>query len=155
MNRITLIRLSESKEDTLGTLFWDGRFKCFTLEDEFRAVKVMGETRIPEGEYKLELRKAGRLHKIFSDRWSWHQHGMIWLRAVPNFKWIYLHPGVNSGHSEGCILVGDQATTNFLNPGGDNIGQSSNAYARIYPPITEMILQDETFIRIQDNLRLW
>jgi len=118
MNRLTLIRFSESKEDTLGLLFWDGRFKCFTLEDEFRAVKVMGETRIPEGEYKLELREAGRLHKIFSDRWEWHQHGMIWLRAVPNFKWIYLHPGVNSGHTEGCILVANNATVNTVDPGG-------------------------------------
>lgn len=155
MNRLTLIRFSESKEDTLGLLFWDGRFKCFTLEDEFRVVKVLGQTRIPEGEYRLELRKAGRLHKIFSDRWKWHDKGMIWLRPVPNFKWIYLHPGSNSGHTEGCILVGDQPVTNTLNPGGDNLFQSRNAYARIYPPITEMILQDETFIRIQDNIRSW
>jgi len=155
MNRLTQIRFSESKEDTLGLLFWGGRFKCFTLEDEFRAVKVMGETRIPEGEYQLQLRKAGRLHKIFSDRWSWHDKGMIWLRRVPNFKWIYFHPGVNSGHTEGCILVGDQPVTNTINPGGDNLFQSRSAYARIYPAITEMILQDDTMIRIQDNLRIW
>jgi len=155
MNRILVVRFSESKDDSLGLLFWGGRFKCFTLEDEKRAVKKFGETRIPAGEYKLELRKAGRLHKIFSDRWSWHKHGMIWLRRVPNFKWIYLHPGVNDDHTDGCILVANNATVNTLEPGADNVAQSRKAYARIYPPITEMILQDETFIRIQDNLRLW
>lgn len=155
MNRILVVRFSESKEDSLGLLFWDGRFKCFTLEDEERAVKKFGETRIPAGEYKLELRKAGRLHKIFSDRWSWHNKGMIWLRRVPNFKWIYLHPGVNDDHTDGCILVANNATVNFLEPGSDNVGQSRKAYARIYPPIVKMIEQDETFLRIQDNLRLW
>ena len=80
---------------------------------------------------------------------------MIWLRAVPNFKWIYLHPGVNSGHTEGCILVANNATVNTIDPGGDNVGQSRNAYSRIYPPITKMVLQDETWIRIQDNIRSW
>jgi len=155
MNRILVVRFSESKEDTLGLLFWGGRFKTFTLEDEERAVKKFGETRIPAGEYKLELRKAGRLHRIFSDRWEWHQAGMIWLRRVPNFKWIYLHPGSNDNHTDGCILVGDQPTTNFLEPGADNLHKSRTAYARIYPPIVKMIEKDETMIRIQDNLRLW
>lgn len=152
---ITLARFSESKEDTLGLLGWGGGFQCFTLEDEERAVKKFGETRIPEGIYRLDLRKAGRLHGIFSDRWEWHNKGMIWLRAVPNFTFIYLHPGTNDNHTDGCILVANHAKVNFLEPGADNVGQSRSAYARIYPPITEAIKKEDTFIRIQDSLKLW
>ena len=146
-----LIRYSGSVEDTAGLLLAGPRFMCFTLEDEERAVKVFGETRIPAGTYKLELREAGRLHKIYSEKYSFHK-GMIWLRAVPNFKWIYLHTGSNDDHTAGCILVGDMARTNFLEPGSDNLFSSRQAYRRIYPEIADQILGDGASLEVRDQI---
>ena len=57
-------QIQSLRDDTQGLLMWDHpgerpEFLCFTLEDEHRAVKVKHETRIPEGLYKLKLRKHG------------------------------------------------------------------------------------------------
>ena len=57
--KLEVIRFSSQNDSTLGLLFdvTDGRkFLCFTLEDEARDTKVMGETRIPAGIYDLKLR---------------------------------------------------------------------------------------------------
>ena len=40
------------KDATNGMLFIDGMFECYTLEDQYQAVKVMHETCIPEGTYE-------------------------------------------------------------------------------------------------------
>ncbi len=146
-----MARYAESKEDTAGLLLAGGRFMCYTLEDEFRAVKKFGETRIPAGTYKLELRQAGRLHKIYGDKYPFHQ-GMIWLRAVPNFTFIYLHTGSNDDHTAGCILVGDQPKNNTVTPGDDNLFLSRQAYRRIYPEIVDSILGDGAQLAVRDQL---
>jgi len=151
---LVLQRQLVSPEDTIGHLFSPETFLAFTLEDEPREKKVHSETRIPAGRYKLDLRPAGRLHKIYSDRWDWHTLGMIWVRRVPNFRWIYFHPGVNDDHTAGCILVGDQVNNNILAPGADNLGSSRQAYKRIYPVITEAILLGPTFVTIRDEVPL-
>ena len=39
-------------------LFVNNEFECFTLEDERRAEKAKGETRIPEGVYNIVKRKV-------------------------------------------------------------------------------------------------
>ena len=52
---LKLLRFHHSPKDTLGLLFINEDFAAFTLEDEFRAEKVRGETRIPEGTYEIEL----------------------------------------------------------------------------------------------------
>ena len=39
------------------------KFLAYTLEDEQRDKKIYGETRIPNGTYKLDLRKTGGYHQ--------------------------------------------------------------------------------------------
>lgn len=151
MTLYKLVRYSDTVEDTAGLLLRGTDFMCHTLEDESRVVKVSGETRIPAGTYRLDLREAGRLHKIYAEKYSFHQ-GMIWLRAVPNFTFIYLHTGSNDSHTAGCILVGDQPRTNFLTPGDDNLFLSRQAYRRIYPQIVAEILGPGASLEVRDSL---
>ena len=50
---LKLVRYSDNKESTLGILFLDDEFLCYTLEDTHRKEKIAGQTRIPEGKYKI------------------------------------------------------------------------------------------------------
>ena len=62
---LEVLRFSSLKDSTNGLLFdvtKDRVFLCYTLEDEFRSTKKYGETRIPDGEYKIELRTEGGFH---------------------------------------------------------------------------------------------
>ncbi len=58
--RITLTRFASLEDASIGALYIDGRFTCFTLEDEYREAKVPGETRIPVGLYQIEAKDRGR-----------------------------------------------------------------------------------------------
>lgn len=147
---LNMNRFSDSGDCTLGYLREGDELLCFTLEDEARAVKKFGETRIPAGTYRLRLRTAGRLHGIYSERYTFHQ-GMIWIPEVPNFQWIYFHTGNNDDHTDGCPLVGDMAITNTLEPGGDNLLRSRKAYERIYPPIAKAIKNSEVILIVRDE----
>ena len=59
---LIVLRFSSESDSTHGLLFENTsmgkRFLCYTLEDEARVLKVRGETRVPAGKYKIELRKA-------------------------------------------------------------------------------------------------
>ena len=47
--KLTVVRTQFGTDATNGLLFIDGIFECYTLEDQYQAVKVMHETCIPEG----------------------------------------------------------------------------------------------------------
>ena len=63
--KLIVLRFSSEADSTHGLLFEHTgvgkKFLCYTLEDERRALKVRGETRVPAGTYKIELRKEGRV----------------------------------------------------------------------------------------------
>jgi hypothetical protein len=50
-----IIRIAEGKNSTLSQLYINGIFQCYLLEDKIRAIKVMRETAIPTGNFKLKL----------------------------------------------------------------------------------------------------
>ena len=64
--KLKVLRFSSEVDSTHGLLFQEGdlgnKFLCYTLEDERRALKVKGETRVPAGVYRVELRKEGGFH---------------------------------------------------------------------------------------------
>ena len=141
--KLELLRISSQKDSTNGILFnvTSGvrTFLCYTLEDEHRDAKVMEETRIPAGEYRIILRKEGGFHKRYTDKYGSMHKGMLWLQDVPNFKWILIHTGNTDEHTAGCILVGDTQTQNVsIKPDGF-VGSSVNAYKRIYPEIAKVL----------------
>ena len=148
---LEVIRISSGIDSTNGILFEiiqqgneiDGswrqkKFLAYTLEDEYRSEKVFGETRIPDGKYKLGLRKVGGYHAKYSKRFSHIHVGMLHVLNVPGFEYILIHCGNTDEHTAGCLLVGDSQENNQITTDGF-IGKSTQAYKRIYPRIAEAI----------------
>ena len=147
--KLELLRISSQKDSTNGILFdvtgGQRKFLCYTLEDEFRPLeqKVMGETRIPAGTYKITLRTVGGFHGRYKARYGDMHKGMLWVRNVPGFEYILIHSGNTDEHTAGCLLVGDTQNENIKKSDGF-IGSSRTAYERIYPPIAEALESGKT-----------
>jgi|TARA_B110000503_G_C7014034_1_gene356944 hypothetical protein len=146
--KLELKRFSGQKDSTLGLLFLDGLFACFTLEDEYRDIKVKGETRIPAGTYKVEKRKVDSgLTQKYKDKYSWFDYHFM-LQDVPNFNYVYIHVGNDDDHTDGCLLVGDGVLSN-LSTENNNLNTSAQAYERIYKQMSkssspiEIVISDE------------
>ena len=89
--KLEVLRFSSDSDSTLGVLFDttnERKFLCFTLEDEFREIKISGETRIPAGTYNVTLRTEGGFNQRYND-----------------------------DNTEGCLLVGDTQTQNITKNG--------------------------------------
>ena len=138
---LEVLRYSSQDETTLGLLFGDGQFLCYSLEDEARAVKVAGETRIPAGKYDITLRTVGGKHAKYAARFPDIHKGMLWVRNVPGFEYILIHVGNTDDDTEGCLLLGDSSTQNVSHEG--SIGASVNAYKRVYPLIANRLAAGE------------
>ena len=132
-----LLETIEQGNDIDG-LFQQKKFLAYTLEDEQRDIKVYGETRIPDGIYKLGLRKIGGYHAKYTKRFSHIHIGMLHVLDVPGFEYILIHCGNTDEHTAGCLLVGDSQENNQITKDGF-IGKSTQAYKRIYPRIAEAI----------------
>jgi hypothetical protein len=131
--KLLVERFDSGSNDTLGRLYIDGKFYCYTLEDEKRDVKVMHETRIPEGTYKVGLVNA----PSHTPRYG---HEMLWIKDVPKFTGILIHMGNTENHTSGCLLVGMRIGT--LN-NKRAVLDSKTAYNKIYPVISEAIKRGE------------
>jgi len=100
---LRLIREPSRRGATLGVLFVDDVFFCFTLEDQLReragapvpAWKVAGQTAIPAGRYRVVLTKSQRFQKV-----------LPLLESVPGFAGIRIHAGNVHADTEGCPLIG-------------------------------------------------
>ena len=100
---VALLRYYFTKGYTAGKMYINGRFQCYTLEDEVREVegqevlewKQHGITAIPRGRYEITLRYSPKFKRQ-----------LPWLRDVPGYKYILIHSGNKVEHTEGCILVG-------------------------------------------------
>ena len=139
---LVVLRYSSQKDSTNGLLFEktekEMQFLCYTLEDEYREEKVFGETRIPDGKYKIGLRMEGGFHSKYSKRFADIHQGMLQVKDVPNFEYILIHCGNTDEHTAGCLLLGDSQENNALVENGW-IGKSSQAYSRVYLKIVEQL----------------
>jgi len=91
--KLQVVRTQFGTDATNGLLFVNGLFECYTLEDQYQAVKVMHETCIPEGTYDIKFRKVGGFHTKYSERYGNSHYGMLHLQDVPNFTYILIHAG--------------------------------------------------------------
>ena len=143
---LEVLRFSSQTDSTSGLLFEvtdiKRHFLCYTLEDERRALKVRGETRVPAGTYKIELRKEGGFHERYTKKYPGIHRGMLHVTDVPNFEYILIHTGNTDEHTAGCLLLGDAQENNLILPDGF-VGKSVNAYKRIYPSIAKAIGEGE------------
>jgi hypothetical protein len=151
--KLEVLRFSSQDDSTLGVLsdVTDGReFLAFTLEDEYRETKVAGETRVPAGTYKITLRTVGGFHTKYTAKYGAMHKGMLWVRDVPGFEFILIHTGNTDEHTDGCLLVGNTSQENVTRDGF--IGESGNAYKRIYPKIAAALeLGEEVTITYVDH----
>ena len=138
--KLTVVRTQFGTDATNGLLFIDGIFECYTLEDQYQAVKVMHETCIPEGTYDIEFRKTGGFHSKYSERYKNAHYGMLHIQDVPNFTYILIHTGNTDEHTSGCLIVGE--TQQDLDSSKDGfIGNSTVAYKKMYAKVANQLLQ--------------
>lgn len=154
--KLRVDRYAADTEATLGRLYIDDAFECFTLEDQGReGAKVKGETRIPAGEYAVKLRAEGGWHDRESKRYDkkfgadWHK-GMLHLQNVPGFEYILIHAGNTDEETMGCLLVG--AATGVDRRGHHSLVSSRAAYEKLYPKVRKALLAGEPVtIKINDQ----
>ena len=118
--KIELKRDVYTNESTIGELWVDGEFSCYTLEDVVRpGEKVYGKTAIPAGTYSVTMTYSPKFGKP-----------MPLVNGVPNFEGVRIHPGNTDEDTEGCILVGCTKSADF-------IGESRKAFAELLPQIEQ------------------
>ncbi len=115
--KLYLKRIHKTEHSTIGELYIDGKFQCYTLEDVEREVKIKNETAIPKGTYKIVITYSNRFKKQ-----------LPLLLNVPNFEGIRIHSGNTNHNTEGCILIGQTRSNDF-------IGSSRNAFNELFKKI--------------------
>jgi hypothetical protein len=148
--QINVDRFVSDADTTISRITVDGSFMCFGLEDEYREEKLVGETRIPAGVYKVRLRTEGGFHSRYQQRFPEFHRGMLHIQDVPGFEWILIHCGNTDEDTMGCLLVGSQAITT---PGDMSITASTDAYRRFYPMVAPAAENGDLTIAFQDNDR--
>lgn len=104
---ITVIRKEFTDNYTLGELYVNDVFFCYTMEDKDRGVdeddstqdikrvKIAKRTAIPYGDYRIILSYSKKLKRF-----------LPLILDVPAFRGIRIHKGSTHEWSSGCILVG-------------------------------------------------
>lgn len=139
MMKLELKRRPSTNVATIGELYVDGQWECFTLEDVVREKpgvpvmnwKIKGQTAIPAGRYKVIINMSNRFKKL-----------MPLLLNVPGFAGVRIHPGNTHENTEGCILVGRKTSL-------DTITESRLAYDQLMKQMQEAIdLGEDVFLEI-------
>jgi hypothetical protein len=106
---------------TIGKMYVDGIYECYTLEDAVRnGTKVIGKTAIPIGTYKLIIDASTRF-----------KQDMPHILDVPDFTGVRIHAGNTSADTDGCILLGSTWA------GKDFIGNSKIAYKKLFDKLKQ------------------
>lgn len=146
-------RVRQGKNSTLSELFIDGEFNCYVLEDSVRDEKIKGSTAIPAGRYRLEFNRYGAMNGRYKGRFPEFHKGMIELKGIPNFSYVYLHMGNTFADTAGCLLVGD--TVRYDDDWDEyEIYQSRKAYIKVYKRLAAMMEKGEVYLVILDELSL-
>jgi len=127
---LKLIRETKTDDSTIGKLFINDVFHCFTLEDKEREVKIQNVTAIPKGRYEVIINFSNRFQQL-----------MPQLLNVPNFAGVRIHWGNYSKDTEGCILLGTSKGVNM-------IGNSRTAYAKFMSIVNKVSKKEKIFITI-------
>lgn len=141
--RITVHRVHDTGNQTIGYLLINGIYFCWTLEDEFRKEKKKGDTRIPNGVYQLGIMKADtpltlKHRKSYGSWFKYH----IEITKVPNFTGIYIHAGNDETHTDGCLLLGDTLNNPNIVPKNPLLN-STQAVKRFYEIVYPLLEQGE------------
>lgn len=139
MYDLHLKRFYFGEEDTVSNLFLpDDNWECFILEDQYQDEKVHGETCIPEGRYRLELKWTGMSEK--------YGHKMICVEDVPGFQHIRFHKGNREDDTDGCLLPGRGVIIPQL--GTATLYDSKGAYDTLYRRVSRLIQIGDTHLDV-------
>ena len=106
--KITVKRVAKRDTYTIGKMYLNGKYFCETLEDrdrglrqgmplaEIKAIKVMHQTAIPAGIYKVIVNMSPAKQRLLPR-----------LIDVPGYEGVLIHRGNTADDSSGCILVGE------------------------------------------------
>lgn len=107
--KLKLRRTRYLPDRTIGQLYVNDEFFCFSMEDKVRddpnpttkehEGKVYGETAIPEGIYRVTLEQSPRFGE-----------NTITIHDVPSFSGIRIHSGNGPADSLGCPIIGYKLT---------------------------------------------
>ena len=139
---IKLNRIYEEKV-TPGTLFINGKQKCYTLErpwvDNERTISC-----IPEGCYEIGLKLYGKWHERWKDK-DWYR-GVIMLHGTEPRSEILIHTANYVRQLNGCIAPG--LSFGKEGDGVTCIWNSRQALLDLYPVIADAIFAKE-YVELQ------
>lgn len=136
--KLKLIRLIKEEDHTLGMLFIDGKYFCDIIEDKDRGLyqymnvgeisrlKVMHQTAIPYGTYKVRISMSPKYKKEMPE-----------IMNVPGYTGVRIHSGNTAEDSSGCLIVGEK------NGPGNKVINSRVTYDKLMQILKE-----------QDNIEL-
>ena len=113
--KLKVVREIKTDISTIGRLFIDEKFFCYTLEDKDRglkqsdtllyinAKKIFGTTAIPSGSYELIVNVSPKFKRMLPR-----------ILNIKGFDGVLMHRGNSADHSLGCILVGYQKGDNAI-----------------------------------------
>jgi|SRR5688572_16260844 len=127
---LKLIRETFTQDSTIGKLYINGVFHCYTLEDRVRDKKIKHITAIPTGRYEIVLTYSNRFKQL-----------MPLLLNVLNYLGVRIHWGNYSKDTDGCILVGSTKGVNMI---GNSVGQ----YKKLMSILLKAIKTEKIYIEI-------
>ena len=121
---LTLVRYTRTDEAILGSLYLNGAFVCYTLENAAKA--------IPFGMYAVQNSKSPKFKRELP---------LLHNAQVPASRGIRIHVGNTVASSSGCVLVG-------MGRNGDSLTESTPAETMV-----TMICRNESNLVIVDNYK--
>lgn len=97
--KLLVQRRPDDGKAVLGELYVDGVFECYTLEPSANAAYPT----TPAGTFPVAL--------LFSPRFG---ETTPHIQNVPGRSFIEMHPGNDPADTEGCTLVGETETTDWV-----------------------------------------
>ena len=113
--KLKVIREVKNDICTIGSLYINGEFFCYTLEDKDRGLKqtdsllfiqtkkIFGLTAIPSGTYKLIVNQSPKFKRMLPR-----------ILDIKGFDGVLIHRGNTADHSLGCILIGYKKGENSI-----------------------------------------
>ena len=149
---MTVLRYIDDGTTTIGLLYLNGYFYCYTLEDTHRDEKVAGQTRIPAGKYAIDFIRHDtsltlKYRNLFPDWFHYH----LEIKNVPNYTGVYIHSGGDHTHTAGCLLVSDSLS---VGTSKKFLTNSKNTFRRLYSYLQEEI-EKGTVVRLVLRDEAW
>lgn len=123
---LTLVRYTRTETAILGSLYLNGAFICYTLENAVKA--------IPCGMYTVQNSQSPKFKRELP---------LIWNAEVPAKRGVRVHRGNSYRDSSACVLVGMGRDDKK-----DLITESANAEIMV-----TMICRNESNLVIVDNYK--